>query len=98
MKRELNGNGTGPFVLAGRARAASQPQPTILVLRQTASRAVSDTRTISFTEQPPAIDTELLEWSAPRSSLKRQTISLVVSSTEQPPATLERSTTRNSIQ
>ena len=60
--------------------------------------AYSDTQTVSFTEQPPAIDTELLEWSAPWSSLKRQTVSLAVSSMEQPPATLERSTTRSSIQ
>ena len=43
MKRELNGNGTGSFCTAGRACAASQPQPTILALRQTASQAVSST-------------------------------------------------------
>ena len=32
--------------------------------------ATNDTRTVSFMEQLPATDTELLEWSAPQSSLK----------------------------
>ena len=54
--------------------------------------ASSDTQTVHFMEQPPAIDTELLEWSASWSSLKRLTVSRAVSSTEQLPATLEQST------
>ena len=85
------------FVLAGRTCATTTNNTSLEADRFSSGQlhraASSDTQTVSFTEQPPAIDTELLEWSAPRSSLKHQTVSLAVSSTEQPPATLERSTT-----